>query len=160
MREAAGPARERWEFRASPQNPKGRKLGGCLSKQWVGRINQHTNSWFVGHERCAVARYAAPPTSLGVLRRHFYMLLPSAHQHALNPKSYTLKPPNSGLLRRLLRRGGGRSSSCGSCRVGTSEVGFRVWVQDLGFGVKDLALRTYMGFRGLGLRTQGLGCRV
>ena len=44
-----------------PETRKGIKLGGCLRKQGVGRINQHTNSWFVGHKRGAVARYAAPP---------------------------------------------------------------------------------------------------
>ena len=53
------------------ENRKRIKLGGCLRKQGVGRINQHTNSWFVGHERCALARYAArqicrSPTGLGV----------------------------------------------------------------------------------------------
>ena len=44
-----------------PETRKGIKMAGCLRKQRVGRINKHTNSWFVGHERCAVARYAAPP---------------------------------------------------------------------------------------------------
>ena len=44
-----------------PETRKGIKLGGCLRKQWVGRINQHTKSWFVGHERRAFARNAAPP---------------------------------------------------------------------------------------------------
>ena len=46
---------------SQPKTRKGIKLGGCLRKQGVGRTNQHTNSWFVGHERCAVARYAASP---------------------------------------------------------------------------------------------------
>ena len=45
-----------------PETRKGTKLGGCLRKQGVGRINQHTKSWFVGHERRAVARHAAPHT--------------------------------------------------------------------------------------------------
>ena len=55
------------EFRKSrnlgrqPETRKGKKLGGCLRKQGVGVINQHTKSWFVGHERRAVARNAAPP---------------------------------------------------------------------------------------------------
>ena len=44
-----------------PETRKGIKLGGCLREQGVGRINQHTKSWFVGHERRAVARHAAPP---------------------------------------------------------------------------------------------------
>ena len=43
-----------------PETRKGIKLGGCLRKQGVGKRNQHTSSWFVGHERCAVARHAAP----------------------------------------------------------------------------------------------------
>ena len=38
-----------------PETQKGIKLGGCLRKQGVGRINRHTSSWFVGHEGCAVA---------------------------------------------------------------------------------------------------------
>ena len=54
-----------------PDSRKGIKLGGCLHKQGVERINQHTNSWFGGHERCAVARYAAPPIPLGVSGCHF-----------------------------------------------------------------------------------------
>ena len=44
-----------------PETRKGVKLGGCLRKQGVGKRNQHTSSWFVAHERCAVASYAAPP---------------------------------------------------------------------------------------------------
>ena len=44
-----------------PETRKGIKLGGCLRKQGVGKRNQHTSSWFVAHERCAVASYAAPP---------------------------------------------------------------------------------------------------
>ena len=40
---------------------KGIKSAGCLRKQVVGRINQRANCWFVGHERCALARYAVPP---------------------------------------------------------------------------------------------------
>ena len=44
-----------------PETRKGIKLGGCLRKQGVGKRNQHTSFWFVGHESCAVARYAAPP---------------------------------------------------------------------------------------------------
>ena len=50
----------------------------------LGRINQHTNSWFVGHERCAVARYAAAPTSLGVSGRHFSCYI-QPPRRALNP---------------------------------------------------------------------------
>ena len=38
-----------------PETRKGIKLGGCLRKQGVGKRNQHTSSWFVAHERCAVA---------------------------------------------------------------------------------------------------------
>ena len=38
-----------------PETRKGIKLGGCLRKQGVGERNQHTSSWFVAHERCAVA---------------------------------------------------------------------------------------------------------
>ena len=38
-----------------PETRKGIKLGGCLRKQGVGKRNQHTSSWFVCHERCAVA---------------------------------------------------------------------------------------------------------
>ena len=53
----AGPLfmKEEWEFRASARNPKRNKVGGCLRKQGVGKRNQRTKSWFVWHERCAVA---------------------------------------------------------------------------------------------------------
>ena len=45
-----------WEFRASARNPKRYKVGWmpCVSRG-VGKRNQHTSSWFVAHERCAVA---------------------------------------------------------------------------------------------------------
>ena len=81
-----------WNLGRQPATRKGKKLGGCLRKQGVGRINQQTNSWFVGHERCAVAIYAAP-TPPDVSGRHFYMLPPAAgQQDALNPKLKTLNP--------------------------------------------------------------------
>ena len=38
-----------------PETRQGIKLGGCLRQQGVGKRNQHTSSWFVAHERCAVA---------------------------------------------------------------------------------------------------------
>ena len=84
----AGPLfmKEEWEFRASAGNPKGIKLGGCLRKQGVGRINQHTSSWFVGHEG-APSHDMPPPTILGVSRRHFYIPPPAAAlRDALHPK--------------------------------------------------------------------------
>ena len=52
-----------------PETRKGIKLGGCLRKQGVGRLNRHTSSWFVGHERCA--KIGRPPTPLGVSGRNF-----------------------------------------------------------------------------------------
>ena len=44
-----------------PETRKGIRLGGCLRKQGVGRIKQHTNSWFVGHERCDLPSQEMPP---------------------------------------------------------------------------------------------------
>ena len=71
-----------------PETRKAIKLGGCLRKQGVGRINQHTNSLGLLGTRDVPSPDMPPPpspTPLGVSGRHLYMLAPAAaQQDALN----------------------------------------------------------------------------
>ena len=78
----AGP---KWEFRASARKPKKGEswVDACVTR--VGRINQHTNTLFVGHKRFAVARNAAPPRLSGVSFLH----VTSSRRAERHPKAKT-----------------------------------------------------------------------
>ena len=62
--------REKWEIRASARNPKRIKVWRMPAQAGDG-TNKPTH-WFLGQERCAVARYA-PPHTPGCVR------VPSLH---------------------------------------------------------------------------------
>ena len=67
-----------------PEPRKGIKLGACLPKQGVGRINQHATFGLLGRRDVPSPDMPPPPHVLG---HHFYMLPPAAaQQDVLNPK--------------------------------------------------------------------------